>query len=64
MSRRLCASNQCNDALMPKAPSAKKPFDYGTPRFEDVDIDWLAARPWPRNAKQRTTLDFSRRGIR
>lgn len=36
---------------MPRAAAAKKPFEYGTPRFEDVDIDWLAERPWPKNAK-------------
>jgi hypothetical protein len=29
----------------------KKSFDFGTPRFELCDLDWLAARPWPKNAK-------------
>lgn len=33
-------------------PPAKKPFDYGTPRIEFEDLDWLAARPWPKNSKK------------
>jgi hypothetical protein len=37
-------------ATMPKKGPAKS-FDYGTPRFEYEDLDWLAARYWPRNAK-------------
>lgn len=30
----------------------KRSFDYGVPRIEFEDLDWLAARPWPKNAKK------------